>query len=381
MRDKTVTRCIDFTKEDIQRLNKLALERNEILEDYLAEMIPKYLIPLLESEILSHQSDELTPDELNRISHNHLYSEVDGWNKSKKNYQLIDYGELINGHTSKFLPIVVGVRALLSILLQEDVEAVPYTQYRHETFVTAAKLKKSLIMAEAGDYGFFERGLTDGLPWIAYEDGLSSRGGYSRKTSTPLSTRIDRSKNWFHQYYLNANPNSRKPGIMRILNLVKVSGNGKSAQITLTSLGKELALAGKNPIIDIGLCDRLPGDRISTSLSEKEREILIHCLIKHCKKETNRMKSLLAFIDHETKDSGDGISRNDILGAVRAGQIQHFGANDNFHTSNKELSGLLGRLWDLGLVKHYTDLRRPSRIKRYVCEKEWEAKLKSLYSI
>ena len=66
MRDKTVTRCIDFTKEDIQRLNKLALERNEILEDYLAEMIPKYLIPLLESEILSHQSDELTPDELTR---------------------------------------------------------------------------------------------------------------------------------------------------------------------------------------------------------------------------------------------------------------------------------------------------------------------------
>ena len=166
---------------------------------------------------------------------------------------------------------------------------------------------------------------------------------------------------------------------MRILNLVKVSGNGKSAQITLTSLGKELALAGKSPIIDIGLCDKLPGDRISTSLSEKEREILIHCLIKHCKKETNRMKSLLAFIDHETKDSGDGISRNDILGAVRAGQIQHFGANDNFHTSNKELSGLLGRLWDLGLVKHYTDLRRPSRIKRYVCGKEWEAKLKSLY--
>ena len=375
MRDKTVTRCIDFTKEDIQRLNKLALERNEILEDYLGAMIPKYLLPLLESEFLSHQSEELTSEELTKFTHDYLQAEIKLWRGVSGNNQFTDYGELLNGHTSKIFPALVAVRVLMKMLLMSDTVSVPYQQYRDEAFLMATKLKKSLIMAEIGDHGFFERGLTDGLPWIAYEEGLSSRGGYSRRTDTPIGKRIARSERWFHQYYLNANPNGRKPGVMRILNLVEVTGKGKSAHITLTSLGKELALAGKNPLIDIGLCDKLSGDNIPTALSRKEREIIIRCLTQHCEKETSRMQSVLSFIESSAKSRLDGVSRNEILDAVRSDKIRHFSSGDNYHTSNTELSGVLGRMWDLGLVKNYTDLTRPTRIKRYVCDKDWKEKL------
>ena len=157
---------------------------------------------------------------------------------------------------------------------------------------------------------------------------------------------------------------------MRILNLVEVTGKGKSAHITLTSFGKELALAGKNPLIDIGLCDSLSGDNIPTALSRKERETIIRCLTQHCEKETSRMQSVLSFIESRAKSRLDGVSRNEILDAVRSDKIRHFSSGDNYHTSNTELSGVLGRMWDLGLVKNYTDLTRPTRIKRYVCDKE-----------
>ena len=87
------------------------------------------------------------------------------------------------------------------------------------------------------------------------------------------------------------------------------------------------------------------------------------------------MQSVLSFIESRAKSRLDGVSRNEILDAVRSDKIRHFSSGDNYHTSNTELSGVLGRMWDLGLVKNYTDLTRPTRIKRYVCDKEWKEKL------
>ena len=143
MRDKTVTRCIDFTKEDIQRLNKLALERNEILEDYLAEMIPKYLLPMLESEFLSHQSEEAHFGRAYKDYHDHLQAEIKLWRGVSGNNQFTDYGELLNGHTSKIFPVLVAVRVLMKMLIESGTVSVPYQQYRDEAFLMATKLKRS----------------------------------------------------------------------------------------------------------------------------------------------------------------------------------------------------------------------------------------------
>ena len=62
MRDKTVSRTINFSIQDINRLDQLALQRNMIFEEYLAKMIPSRLIPLLESEQLTYEAEELTGD-------------------------------------------------------------------------------------------------------------------------------------------------------------------------------------------------------------------------------------------------------------------------------------------------------------------------------
>ena len=82
------------------------------------------------------------------------------------------------------------------------------------------------------------------------------------------------------------------------------------------------------------------------------------------------MKRVLRFIADNGHD--EGVSRTQIQQAIEEDDIQDFSRYGNRNTINKELSGLLGRLWDMGLVFVQDDLRRYSRVKQYVCtSKGW----------
>ena len=76
------------------------------------------------------------------------------------------------------------------------------------------------------------------------------------------------------------------------------------------------------------------------------------------------MHSLLSYV--KNAQGSEGVSRTAILDAVLDGHIDGFTDSANRNSINKDLSGLLGRVWELGLLGQAEDLRRHSRVKRYV---------------
>ena len=64
MGDKIRTRGIDFNADSIKRLTKLADQRGQVFEDYVSQMIERYLIEILENEQSNFDTEELTDGEL-----------------------------------------------------------------------------------------------------------------------------------------------------------------------------------------------------------------------------------------------------------------------------------------------------------------------------
>ena len=81
---------------------------------------------------------------------------------------------------------------------------------------------------------------------------------------------------------------------------------------------------------------------------------------------------MLEFIEDNSINVGyrEGVSRKEIELAIYNGIILNFSNYQNKHSINMELSGILGRLSDLGLVTDGVDLTRPGRIKRYKVTKQ-----------
>ena len=179
-----------------------------------------------------------------------------------------------------------------------------------------------------------------------------------------------RSENWFHQYYSKAHPKAKNPGLLLQLNLVHVHGTGNAAQITLTNVGRELAIGFENPLLDRTMDERTSPGVIEAPLSHDERRLFAETIAIEATHEAIRMKNVLRFIADNAH--GEGVSRTQIQQAIEENEIQDFSRYGNRNTINKELSGLLGRLWEMGLVSDQGDLRRYSRVKQYVCtSKGW----------
>ena len=367
MGDKIRTRGIDFNADSIKRLTKLADQRGQVFEDYVSEMIERFLIEILEDEQSNFDTEELTDGELENLSKNRLKQLYEL--KDSSSVPEVDEDEIfrINGHTRSFFPLIVIVRSLMQVIIRTGKSYIPYSDYRSEIFDIATRLKKSLIMAEIGPLsGFYERGLIDSLPWIPYEEGLSGeRKGNSRRTNSSITDRVKRSETWFHQYYSNARLRTKNPGILLMLGLVHVRINEGITEITLTQAGIKLALIGDNPILDQYLEQKIPASNIKNTLSEDEQAMLIERIQLRCAEEAKRMYSVLEFIDKNYIKYGEGVSRKEIELAIYDGIILNFSNYQNKHSMNMGLSGILGRLSDLGLVTDGTYLTRPGRIKRY----------------
>lgn len=102
---------------------------------------------------------------------------------------------------------------------------------------------------------------------------------------------------------------------------------------------------------------------IEAPLSHDERRLFAETIAFEATNEAIRMKNVLRFIAEYGHDGG--VSRTQIQQAIEEDEIQEFSRFGNRNTINKELSGLLGRLWDMGLVSDQLNLLRYSRVKRY----------------
>jgi hypothetical protein len=346
-------RMIHFSDADIDKLADLAKEKGERIEDYVANMIHSKLIPLLEK-----QTEEIRID-------------IEDW--TEKDWHMFDTEMLdkgsnhsveggysryllnrINPHTTRLLPLILSLRVLLSLSHQRNTTYIPYDEFISEVYNIGLKFKLYLIKNEEGDNGFFERGMTDGLPWSAYEVELLHRGGNSRITNTPLTDRIKRSEKWFHQHYTKVKPSSRSPGILALLGLVQMkyendqSWSRSNRELALTKIGFELASSGNNPILD-GTRGGLHANEVKSTLSEKEQHILLHLIDEHCPMEMERIMAVLRILLSNSHDFR-GLERKAILNYIVLEGDKAFADNKSPNTLNKEFSSLMSRMADLGLI-------------------------------
>ena len=350
-------RMIHFSDADIDKLEDLAKEKGERIEDYVANMIHSKLIPLLEkqTEEVRTEIERWTDRDWNTFF---IGGKVNITDHSVENYHRINHRNWLNGHTNHFFPLVMSLRVLLSLSRKRNQPYVQYDEFISEAFDVGLKFKHHLIEVEKGEDGLFERGLTNGLPWCAYELELSHRGGTSRRTNTPIAYREKRSKEKFHQYYTSVKPESIYPGVLVLLGLVDLDAESGSAwrisdrSVALTKRGYELAMSGDNPLLD-SLPD-MPAAEIKSALSAQEQNMIMGAITKHCPIEAKRMRDVLGILevnDTSTQDSRHwGLGRSSIFEEIRENKLESFEETRSDQTLNKELSSLLSRMQDLGLI-------------------------------
>jgi len=327
----------------------------QIFEDYVSKIIHSKLLPLLEK-----QTEEVR-------------TEIEKWTESdwkifslaNKNDRMshsvhLDHGvheqNWLNGHTNHLLPLVMSLRVLLSLSRDRGQPYVPYDEFISRTYDVGLKFKTHLIEVQEGKDGFFERGLTNGLPWSANELELSNRGGSSRKTNTPIAYREKRSKEQFHQYYTSVKPDSKYPGILVLLGLVHLDAESGSAwrirdrTVALTERGYKLAMYGNNPLLD-DYRNKTPAFEIQSTLSEHEQYLILNAINEHCPLEARRMWDILTILHNgEGKAMIRGFRRRYLLEQIKMNDYESFEHTRSEQTLNKELSAILSRMQNLGLI-------------------------------
>ena len=346
-------RTIYFSDSDVRKLDDLARSNGQIFEDYVANMIHSKLMPLLEkqNEEVRINLEEWTPKDWHIFDAEMLDKDSNHFVENRYSGYLLNR---INPHTTRLLPLILSLRVLLHLSHQRNATYIPYDEFISEVYNIGLKFKLYLIKKEEGDNGFFERGMTDGLPWSAYEVELLHRGGNSRITKTPLMDRIKRSEKWFHQHYTKVKPGSGSPGILALLGLVQMkyendqSWSRSNRKLALTKIGFELASSGNNPILD-GIRKDLNASEVKSTLSEKEQHILLHLIDDHCPMEMERILAVLRVL-LANNDDFRGLERKAILDQIIDEGDKAFADNKSPNTLNKEFSSLMSRMVDLGLI-------------------------------
>ena len=374
---KDYPRQIYFLHSDLTKLEDLARENGQIFEDYVAAMIHSKLMPLLEKQTdeAKAEIEKWTKRDWNTFSIDGMIDDVNHsveqtYGKYSKNW--------LNGHTTRFLPLVMSVRVLLSLSRERGQPYVPYDEFISRAYDVGLKFKHHLIDVEEGKHGFYERGFTEGLPWSAIELELSHRGSKVRKTNTPIADREKRGQENFHQYYTSVKPDSLYPGALVLLGLVHLKSETSSSRrisdrsVALTEQGYELAMLGDNPLLD-DYREGAPPNKINNSLSVVEQRMILKAIADHCPLEAERMTNILAILqnnDNATPNSRYwGLGRRAIFEEIRDYESKSFAGTRSPQTLNKELSAIISRMQDLGLISQGAEYVSGQR-KKFSCTSE-----------
>ena len=351
-----VTINVSYPNFDILRM--LADEEDLDFSQYVQEVFNSKLMPLLEKQTgeMRTDIDKWTNRDWNTFFTGGTMHEVD----HSVAYSHGKYpGKWVSGHTNHFLPLIISLRVLLSLSRERGQPYVPYDEFISRAYDVGLKFKHHLIEVEEGKYGFFERGFTGGLPWSSSELRLSHRGGSSRRTNTPIASREKRGQEAFNQYYTSVKPDSTYPGVLVLLGLVHLKSETSSSwrirdrSVALTKQGYELAMLGNNPLLD-AYYQGAPPDKIKNTLSTKEQHMILNAIADNCPLEAERMSDILAILQNNDSATSDsrywGMGRSAIFEEISAFEIKSFTDTRSPQTLNKELSAILSRMQDLGLI-------------------------------
>ena len=350
-----IKRTLEWTIDTDQTLQTYADQFGEQVEEFTARLIQERLLSMLEEDPGLSVTQSITMEELKAISYETLI-------QHPKNDVAVeaDTSSLGSWRTewpathglTNFFPILLNARVLMSLATQQGSPWVAYDLYVKKAYEIGKKLKKHLIVDELykGEHGLYERGLTDGLPWIPYEDQMEGRRRTSRRTQTRHSIRLQRSYDSFHHLYSSAKMSGRSPGAMVQLGLV--TGKGRSSTmrrcpeyIALTGEGYGFALQSYNPIID-KVVAKAPPELIKSSMSTDEQQYVIELLKHHMPLEWENIENVLQQIPVEAI-----VPRSVILAEEERRREKIGMATSNRYGASMALSRILARMVDLGLVR------------------------------
>jgi len=374
-------RMIHFSDADIDKLEDLAKEKGERIEDYVANMIHSKLIPLLEK-----QTEEVRT-EIKRWTDRDWNTFFIGGKVNIPDHSVEQThgkypGKWVNGHTNHFLPLIMSLRVLLSLSRERGQPYVPYDEFISRAYDVGLKFKHHLIEMEEGKDGFYERGFTGGFPWSSIELELSHRGSTVRKTNTPIASREKRGQEAFNQYYTSVKPDSTYPGVLVLLGLVHLKSETSSSwrirdrSVALTKQGYELVMLGSNPLLD-AYHQGTPSHRIKNTLSTKEQHMILNAIADNCPLEAERISDILAILQNNDSATSDsrywGLGRRAIFEEISKFEFKSFTDTRSPQTLNKELSAILSRMQDLGLISQGAEYVSGQK-KRFSCTsggEEW----------
>ena len=350
-----IKRTLEWTIDTDQTLQTYADQFGEQVEEFTARLIQERLLSMLEEDPGLSVTQSITMEELKAISYETLIQHP------KNDVAVeVDTSSLGSWHTewpathglTNFFPILLNARVLMSLATQQGSPWVAYDLYVKKAYEIGKKLKKHLIVDELykGEHGLYERGLTDGLPWIPYEDQMEGRRRTSRRTQTRHSIRLQRSYDSYHRRYSSAKTGGSSPGAMVQLGMVIRKGKNSTMRrcpeyIALTGEGYEFALQSYNPIID-KVVARAPPKLIKTSMSSDERQYVIELLKKHMPLEWGKIQAVLQHIPAEGV-----VPRSVILTGVEKLEDEIGMRIKRAFGASMTLSRILARMVDVGLVR------------------------------
>lgn len=366
-----ITRTIHFTEESVRLIEELASQEGRIFEPYLAEKIERVLIPTLQATGQQNKLDMMGDDEWEWLSRDNLMSTALDFGFDESASHPMEERAHLAPQTTNFFPLLLATRVLLRLHQETGRPSISYGEYLHRVYKVAKRLKSRLIGDPKfeGEFGLYERGFTDGLPWTPIEDQMGHRPSSTRSTKSPFAVKLSNGKQKFESNYVGLRPGAIQPGPLIALDLVKVGGWDEHKSVTLTKQGFALATAADNPILD-GLPQGMPLEDIENPLHADEC-IMFETIIKErLRFEWNRMKfiqtTIMDKIDLRTgPDAEQFVIRKALEDAVRHEDQTWWSRYGTWNSVNMDLSGVLSRMKALGVVHDPTKPIQGARLRKY----------------
>ena len=366
-----ISRTIHFTEETVRLIEELASQEGRIFEPYLAEKIERVLIPTLQATGQQNKLDMMEDGEWEWLSRDNLMSPTPDFGFEESTFHSMEERAHLSPHTTNFFPLLLAARVLLRMHREADRPFIPYGEYLHRVYKVAKRLKSRLIGDPRfeGEFGLYERGFTDGLPWTPIEDQMGHRPSSTRSTKSPFAVKLSNGKQKFESNYVGIRPRAKQPGPLIALGLVEADGSHEFMRVALTKQGFALATAADNPILD-GLLQGMPLERINNPLHADECTMFETIIKERLRFEWNRMKfiqtTIMDTIDLRTRaDAEQFVPRKTLEDAVRHEDQTWWSRYGAWNSVNGDLSGVLSRLKALGVVHDPTKRIQGARLRRY----------------
>jgi len=371
-----ISRTIHFSEESIRLIEELASQEGRIFEPYLAEKIERVLIPTLQAAGQQNKLDMMDDDELKWLSRNNLMPHGLDFGFDESSSYSVEERAHLAPQTTNLFPLLLATRVLLRLHQETGRPFIPYGEYLHRAYKVAKRLKSRLIGDPVfeGDYGLYERGFTDGLPWTPIEDQMGHRPSTTRSTKSPVAVKLSNGRKKFESNYVGIRPNAKQPGPLFLLGLVEVNGWDGQKSIRLSKDGFNLATAAENPILD-GLLDGVPLEDIETPLHPDECAFFETLIKERLSFEWNRMKfiqtTIMDKVDLRTSAGAEQhVLRKDLEDAVGHEDQTWWSRYGTWNSANMDLSGVLSRMRTLGVVYDPTKRVQGARLRRYGVKRE-----------